>query len=66
MKKSLLVFLFYSFSIFCIPTNACLNYFYGTDKDGHTHEASYIMEDFFIKTLILKNTLTTYANFTKS
>ena len=39
---TLLLILSVSFS-----ATACLNYFYGTDKEGHTHEATYIMEDFF-------------------
>ncbi|WP_291722525.1 tetratricopeptide repeat protein [Bernardetia sp.] len=31
------------------PSMACLNYFYGTDKDGHTHEMTYVLKDFFYK-----------------
>ncbi|WP_375562076.1 hypothetical protein ACE193_05880 [Bernardetia sp. OM2101] len=44
--KNLLLTLFLLFNIQFSAT-ACLNYFYGVDKDGHTHEATYIMETFF-------------------
>lgn len=44
--KKLLLTLFLLLNVQFSAT-ACLNYFYGTDKDGHTHEATYIMESFF-------------------
>lgn len=45
MKNLLLTLLLLSSIHF--SATACLNYYYGTDKDGHTHEATYIMETFF-------------------